>query len=126
MKKLHRSGQRRAATSVPEPHVGIFWLVDGKPLIDSTALSEAEDYGDFKTILRAIWRLGVCSNRTASRRQKSNTKNFPVGASCITPRPGDLRYWLTGAFSATRMWSQNHVGAEPAYEGHGKGNRFPL
>jgi hypothetical protein len=32
-----------------EPHVGIFWAVDGKPLIDSTPLAEAEDYGDFKT-----------------------------------------------------------------------------
>jgi hypothetical protein len=32
-----------------EPHVGIFWVVDSKPLMDSMALSEAEDYGDFKT-----------------------------------------------------------------------------
>jgi hypothetical protein len=31
------------------PHVGIFWLCDGKPLIDRTSLAEAEDYGDFKT-----------------------------------------------------------------------------
>jgi hypothetical protein len=31
------------------PQVGIFWLVDGKPLIDITPLREAEDYGDFKT-----------------------------------------------------------------------------
>ena len=29
-----------------EPHVGIFWLIDGNPLIDSTALSQAEPYGD--------------------------------------------------------------------------------
>lgn len=29
-----------------EPRVGIFWLVDGKLLIDSTALSEAQRYGD--------------------------------------------------------------------------------
>ncbi len=29
----------------PEPHVGIFWLFDGKPIIDSTPLSKAEPYG---------------------------------------------------------------------------------
>ena len=28
-----------------EPHVGIFWLVDGKLVIDNTALSMSEDYG---------------------------------------------------------------------------------
>jgi hypothetical protein len=31
------------------PQVGIFWLCDGKPLIDRTSLTEAEDYGAFKT-----------------------------------------------------------------------------
>jgi len=28
------------------PHLGIFWLVDGKLIIDSSPLSEAERYGD--------------------------------------------------------------------------------
>ena len=32
-----------------EPHVGIFWLVNDKLLIDSTPLSEAETYGDHLT-----------------------------------------------------------------------------
>jgi hypothetical protein len=32
-----------------EPRVGIFWLIDGKPLIDSTPLGEAEPYGDHLT-----------------------------------------------------------------------------
>ena len=32
-----------------EPRVGIFWLIDGKPLIDSTPLSQAEPYGDHLT-----------------------------------------------------------------------------
>jgi len=41
------------ATSQPrrekEPHVGIFWLLHGKLVIDSTPLSEAEPYGDHLT-----------------------------------------------------------------------------
>jgi hypothetical protein len=28
------------------PYVGIFWLVDGKLVVDSVPLSEAEPYGD--------------------------------------------------------------------------------
>jgi hypothetical protein len=33
---------------VPEARVAIFWLVEGARVIDSTPLSHAEDYGDFK------------------------------------------------------------------------------
>jgi hypothetical protein len=32
----------------PEPHVGIFWLVGTRLIIDTTALSAAGKYGDFK------------------------------------------------------------------------------
>ena len=35
------------ATGEPEPRVGIFWLVDERLIIDTTALSEAGKYGDF-------------------------------------------------------------------------------
>src|ERR1039458_6514089 len=33
----------------PEARVGIFWVVNGEMLIDSTPLSEAEPYGDHLT-----------------------------------------------------------------------------
>ena len=49
MKKSHEGGQRKTSTRTTEPRVGIFWLVDGEPLIDSTSLSEAEPYGDHLT-----------------------------------------------------------------------------
>ena len=35
--------------SKPESHVGIFWLVNGRLLFDSTPLSKAERYGDHLT-----------------------------------------------------------------------------
>jgi hypothetical protein len=47
-----------------QPHVGIFWLVDGKLVIDSTSLAEAEPYGDNLTHPRGHlkvweqWRMG--------------------------------------------------------------------
>src|ERR1039458_8987371 len=42
-------GGRKASSKTPEPHVGIFWIVNGKSLIESTPLSEAEPYGVFLT-----------------------------------------------------------------------------
>lgn len=48
MAKRHERGQK-ASRKTPEPHVGIFWIVQRKSLIDSTPLSEAEPYGDFLT-----------------------------------------------------------------------------
>jgi hypothetical protein len=40
------------------PHLGIFWLVDGKLIFDSSPLSEAEPYGDHMTHPRShvdVW-----------------------------------------------------------------------
>ncbi len=37
-----------AVLALIEPRVGIFWLVAGARVIDSTRLSQAENYGDFK------------------------------------------------------------------------------
>ena len=48
MKKRHRRGQHKRSVQAPEPCVGIFWVVDGKPVIDSTPLTDAETYGDFR------------------------------------------------------------------------------
>jgi hypothetical protein len=31
-----------------EPHVGIFWMISGRLIIDSTPISSAEAYGDFR------------------------------------------------------------------------------
>ena len=48
MKKPLQGKERKAATKVAEPQVGIFWLLKGKLLIDRTPLKEAEEYGVFK------------------------------------------------------------------------------
>jgi hypothetical protein len=49
MRKPSQSRRHKASTRTTEPRVGIFWLVDGKLLIDSTLLSKAESYGDHLT-----------------------------------------------------------------------------
>jgi len=44
--KKPSQGTRRKQSAAPEPRLGIFWLVNGKLLIDSRPLSECEHYGD--------------------------------------------------------------------------------
>jgi hypothetical protein len=58
VKKLPEGSQRKPSRPMPEPHVGIFWMVGRKPLIESTPLSAAETYGDFLTHPRShheVW-----------------------------------------------------------------------
>jgi hypothetical protein len=38
----------RIASVRAEPHVGIFWLFRGNVLFDTTPISEAESFGDFR------------------------------------------------------------------------------
>ena len=42
------TGCGQSHSGQPEPQVGIFWLVGTRLVIDTTPLSEAGDYGDFK------------------------------------------------------------------------------
>lgn len=41
-------GSGQPHTAQPEPRLGIFWLIGQRVIVDTTALSEAGDYGDFK------------------------------------------------------------------------------
>src|ERR1039458_9625921 len=49
MENSHQGGGRKVSGTAAEPRVGIFWLVDGKLVIDSIVLCEAEPYGDHLT-----------------------------------------------------------------------------
>ena len=42
------SKKSKTASERAEPHVGIFWLFRGEVLFDTTPLSEAETFGDFR------------------------------------------------------------------------------
>ena len=79
--KTHPPAQRQKK----EPHVGIFWVVDGKPLLDSLSLSEAEEYGDFKTHPRShidAWRL---FQQRGIAPPDVEYEEFPGGRPCPVP-----------------------------------------
>jgi hypothetical protein len=85
MKKLHEGGQRRAATSVREPRVGIFWLVDGEPLVDGTPLRAAEDYGDFKTHPRSHLEAWSLLQQNGIAPPEVEYEEFPRGRVMYNP-----------------------------------------
>jgi hypothetical protein len=86
MKKSHEGGQRNASERTTEPRVAIFWLVEGKPIIDSVALTDAEPYGDHLTHPRGhadVWeqyqRLGMVP-------LESEYEEFPRGRVMHNPK----------------------------------------
>ena len=48
MAQREREDEMKTNGLKPEARVGIFWVVNGELLIDSTPLSEGEQYNDFK------------------------------------------------------------------------------
>lgn len=48
-RKTNRSKKQEKKKAKPEGRVGIFWWFDGKLIVHSTPLSEAESYGDSLT-----------------------------------------------------------------------------
>jgi hypothetical protein len=120
--KIHASAQRRKE----EPHVGIFWLISGRPLIDSAPLRQAEPYGDHLTHPRGhaeVWeqyqRNGIVSQEmeyeeAARGRVMYNTKTrqFTMLADrCILKR----KDWVTKIKKAMRLPKNTNVGGDIHY-----------
>jgi hypothetical protein len=73
--KTHLPAKRRKK----QPHVGIFWLVHGKLVIDSVLLSEAEPYGNHLTHPRShidVWEQWRLAGKVPA---ESEYEEFPRG-----------------------------------------------
>jgi len=79
MKKSYEGGKRKTSTQKPEPRVGIFWIVDGKSVIDSAAISEAEPYGDHLTHPRGHADVWEQYQRLGKVPLESEYEEFPRG-----------------------------------------------
>ncbi len=64
---------------LPEPCVGIMWLVRDKLLFDSMPLSEAEVYGDHLTHPRSHIRMWEQFQRLGRAPRESEYEEFPRG-----------------------------------------------
>jgi hypothetical protein len=80
--QMRKNSHRLAASKTEEsgePRFGIFWLVKKTLVIDSTRLSEADDYGDFKTHSRSHLDVWEQFQRDAKVPRESEYEEFPRG-----------------------------------------------
>jgi len=72
------------------PHLGIFWLVDGKLIIDSSPLNEAEPYGDHLTHPRSHFRVWAKLGRSGRVPRGSEYEEYPRGRVMHHPVSGEF------------------------------------
>jgi hypothetical protein len=73
-----------------EPHVGIFWLINGKLVIDSTNLKEAEPYGDRITHPRSHIDVWKQFQRIGKVPPESEYEEYPRGRVMHHPASGEF------------------------------------
>jgi len=70
--------------------LGIFWLVDGKLIIDSSLLSESEPYGDHLTHPRSHIRVWAEFERSGRVPRGSEYEEYPRGRVMHHPASGEF------------------------------------
>ncbi len=75
---------------LPEPRVGIVWLVRDKLLFDSTPLSEAEPYGDHLTHSRSHIKVWKQFQRLGKAPRESEYEEYPRGRVMYHPSPDEF------------------------------------
>lgn len=77
IQKRAEARKRKKVTGAPE--VGIFWVVDGKPMIYGDALSDAEPWGEFKNYRQSHYSLWEFLQRNRMVPQDSEYEDYPRG-----------------------------------------------
>lgn len=77
MAKSVKSGKN--AKAAPEPRLGIFWLVNGRLLIDSAPVSECEQYGDHLNYPSSHIRVWERWQQVGKAPVESEYEEFPRG-----------------------------------------------
>jgi len=75
---------------LPEPSVGIFWLVRDKLLFDTTPLSRAEPYGDHLTHPRSHIKTWKQFQQIGQAPRESEYEEYPRGRVMYHPSPDEF------------------------------------
>jgi hypothetical protein len=95
------------------PHLGIFWLVDGKLIFDILPLSKAQPYGDHMTHPRSHIRVWATFERSGRVPRGSEYDEYPrVGKQgCICADSfgvrKDLPLWLLRSMRFLLLYPRN-------------------
>jgi hypothetical protein len=77
---IQKRAQARAKARVQgAPEVGIFWVVEGKPIVFGDPLSEAEPWGEFKNYRQSHYSLWRFLQRNGAVPQDSEYEDYPRG-----------------------------------------------
>ena len=76
--------------SKPESHVGIFWLVNGCLLFDSTPLSEAEPHAGHLGHARSHIKAWAQFQRLGKAPRESEYEEYPRGRVIFDPAAGEF------------------------------------
>jgi len=82
------ASSRKAAKPATEMRLGIFWLVDGKLLIESAPLRECEEYGDHLNYPGSHIDLWAKYLRIGVAPEQSEYEEFPRGRVIHNARSG--------------------------------------
>jgi hypothetical protein len=78
--EIYERGQaRKRLRDAGAPQVGLFWVVDGKPLAFGDPLHEAEPWGDFKNHKQDHIRLWKSLQRNGVVPRDSEYEDYPRG-----------------------------------------------
>ena len=88
MKKQSKRAKKSVAS--PEPHVGIFWLLNGRLLFDSTPLSEAELYAGHLGHAPSHDDVWAKFQRLGKAPRESEYEEFPRGRVIYHPAVGEV------------------------------------
>ena len=96
--EIYERGQaRKRQRVVGAPQVGIFWVVNGKPLVFGAPLNEAEPWGEFKNYKEDHIHLWKFLQRNGLVPRDSEYEDHPRGALFTTQEETLLCSLQTGA-----------------------------
>lgn len=91
---IQERAQVRARARVPgAPEVGIFWVVNGKPIVFSDPLNEAEPWGEFKNYKQSHHSLWRFLQRTAAVPQDSEYEDYPRGRVVYNTKASSFAFY---------------------------------
>jgi len=120
------TGRGKNAKPVAEPRLGIFWLVNGKLLIDSAPLSKCEQYGDHLNYPGSHIDVWERWRRTAKVPPESEYEEFPRGRVAYHAKPEHFTLFadkcilkhkdlITAIKSELRLPKKTALGTDPHY-----------
>ncbi len=110
-----------------EPHLGIFWLVNGRVIIDGAPLSEAEPYGEHRTHPRSHIGVWEQFQQIGKAPRESEYEEYPRGRVMFDKTTGSFtlladkcilarKELISQIKDSLRLPAETKIGTDPHYK----------